>query len=170
MVYALIYARGKTMKYNESVPTKIHLQKEIFILQRRYPFSEYNNPYNFVPLYYGPFSMELAQDLEDGIDKGLISDTGGITLTQAGFKFSQDIWNNTDQNARTIIIQLKEQFNRLKTDDIIDYVYDHYPKFTKKSAMLNESVDNYFDRFWNENNLSDEYFVMAVRKYREQDA
>ena len=170
ILYILLYARGKTRKDNESMPTKIHLQKEVFILQRMYPFNEYNNLYNFIPLYYGPFSRELAQDLESGIDKGFISDTDGITLTPAGSKFSQEIWSGMDQNTRTIIIQIEEQFNRLKTDDINNYVYQHYPKFTKKSAMLKESVDNYFDKFWNENNLSDEYFVMAVRKYREQNA
>ncbi len=170
ILYALLYARGKTMKDNEGIPTKIHMQKEVFILQRRFPFNAYNNLYSFVPLYYGPFSVELSRDLEEGVDKGLISDTDGITLTPAGFKFSQNMWNSMDQNARTVIIQVKEQFNRVKTDDILNYVYDHYPKFTKKSAMLRGPVDDYFDKFWNENNLSDEYFVMAVRKYREQNA
>ena len=38
LLYVLLYARGKSMRDNESVPTKTHLQKEIFLLEKRYPF------------------------------------------------------------------------------------------------------------------------------------
>lgn len=155
------------MKYNESVPTKIHLQKEIFILQRKYPFNENKCKYDFVPLYYGPFSTSLNLDLMAGIEDGLINDSYGLTLTENGFACASKIWNMLNDESKITIIQTKERFNRMKTDALLDYVYTHYPKFSRKSALLRKPVDNYFTGFWNENNLSDDYFVQIVREYRE---
>ncbi len=51
-------------------------------------------------------------------------------------------------------------------DNLLDYVYSHYPKQAKRSALDKNIVDEYFDRFWEDNNLSDDYFVEAVRKVR----
>ena len=51
LLYILLYARGKSMRDNEIVPTKTHLQKEIFLLEKRYLFSELKNKYQFIPLY-----------------------------------------------------------------------------------------------------------------------
>ncbi len=170
LLYILIYARGKSLKDNEAIPTKIHLQKEIFLLQRRYPFTELNHKYNFIPLYYGPFSKEVAIDLNKGIDSGLISCSNGILLTPNGFKYASEIWNSFNEDYRKIAIQIKDEFNRMDTEQLINYVYDHYPKFAKKSALKKENVDNYFNTFWTENQLSDDYFVEIVRKSRENSA
>jgi hypothetical protein len=54
ILYLLIYARGISLRDNEAIPTKIHLQKEIFMLQKRYPFTGLNNKYEFIPLYLWP--------------------------------------------------------------------------------------------------------------------
>ncbi|KJE48576.1 MULTISPECIES: hypothetical protein [unclassified Acidiplasma] len=170
LLYILIYARGKSLKDNESIPTKIHLQKEIFLLQRRYPFTELNHKYNFIPLYYGPFSKQVAADLNAGIDSGLIACDNVILLTPNGFKYASKIWNSLNVDYRKTVIQIKEEFNRMNTDQLINYVYDYYPKFAKKSALKKENVDNYFNTFWNENQLSDNYFVEIVRKSRENSA
>ena len=70
ILYLLIFSRGRSMKDNESVPTKTHLQKEIFLLQKRYPFDEKTEKYDFIPLYYGPFSKRLSMDLDSGINAG----------------------------------------------------------------------------------------------------
>lgn len=166
LLYLLLYARGKSMRDNERIPTKIHLQKEIFLLQKRYPFTEIKNKYEFIPLFYGPFSKQLAVDLNDGIDSLMISDDGGISLTQKGFSYASKLWNSLSDGEKVAIIKIKEEFNRITTGQLIDYVYDHYPKFSRNSALKKESVDNYFDSFWKENDLSAEYFVDIVKKER----
>ena len=170
LLYELIYARGKSLKDNESIPTKIHLQKEIFLLQKRYPFTELKQKYEFIPLYYGPFSREVTVDLNSGIDLQLIYYDEGISLTPKGFKYASKIWDSLKDTYRKTIIEVKEEFNRMKTDYLISYVYEHYPKFTEKSALEKEVVDNYFNEFWKENALSDSYFVEIVRKSREFNA
>ncbi|EQB70990.1 MAG: hypothetical protein AMDU4_FER2C00206G0002 [Ferroplasma sp. Type II] len=170
ILYLLIFSRGRSMKDNEPVPTKTHLQKEIFLLQKIYPFDEKTEKYDFVPLYYGPFSKKLSMDLDSGINAGLITDNSGIMLTVHGFKYVSELWNSTDNDEKRKIIQVKEKFNRMNIQDLIGYIYDKYPKFTKKSALKKENIDQYFNQFWRENELSDEYFVRIVRESRENNA
>ena len=167
LLYLLIYARGKSMRDNENIPTKIHLQKEIFLLQRRYPFNELTHKYEFIPLYYGPFSKAVAIDLNTGIDMELISNNDNIILTPQSFKYASNIWNPLGEDYKKTIIQIKEGFNRMTVEQLIDYVYEHYPKFAKKSALSKGNVDNYFNQFCKEEQLSDSYFVEIVRKSRE---
>jgi uncharacterized protein YwgA len=167
LLYILLYARGKSMRDNESVPTKTHLQKEIFMLQRIYPFSESKNKYEFIPLYYGPFSKELAMDLNEGTENGFISSGIGISLTSQGFSHASSIWSNLSDEYKQTVIKIKEEFNRMTINQLIEYVYEHNPKFTKKSALLKDVVDDYFDQFWKENQLSDKYFEEVVRKNRD---
>ncbi|KPV47301.1 hypothetical protein SE19_01640, partial [Acidiplasma aeolicum] len=112
----------------------------------------------------------VAADLNAGIDSGLIACDNVILLTPNGFKYASKIWNSLNVDYRKTVIQIKEEFNRMNTDQLINYVYDYYPKFAKKSALKKENVDNYFNTFWNENQLSDNYFVEIVRKSRENSA
>ena len=167
LLYILLYAGGKSMRVNESVPTKTHLQKEIFLLQRRYPFSESKNKYEFIPLYYGPFSKKLTLDLNEGTENELISSRNGISLTPQGFSYASSIWSHLSNEYKQSVIQIKEEFNKMTVNQLIEYVYEHNPKFTKKSAFLKDVVDDYFDQFWKENQLSDSYFVEIVRKSRD---
>ena len=55
----------------------------------------------------------------------------------------------------------------MTVNQLIEYVYEHNPKFSKKSALLKNVVDDYFDQFWKENHLSDKYFKEIVRKSRD---
>ena len=165
----IIYIRNyySSMRDNESVPTKTHLQKEIFMLQRRYPFSESKNKYEFIPLYYGPFSKKLAIDLNDGTENELISSGNGISLPPQGFSYASSIWSHLSNEYKQSVIQIKEEFNLMTIKQLIEYVYELNPKFTKKSAFLKDVVDDYFDQLWMENQLSDSYFVEIVYKSRD---
>lgn len=166
LIFLLLYGRGKTRRDNEAVPTVTHLQKEMFLLMRRPPFSEYKERYEFKPLWYGPFSRDLSLDLNALVDEGHVSRNGGLSLSFSGFKSASRIWQITSDSARMTIISIKEQFNRRTLDELLDYIYSHYPKQAKKSALNRDVVDDYFDGFWNESDLNDEYFAKAVRMIR----
>ena len=170
LLYVLLYARGKSMRYNENIPSKTHLQKEMFLLQRRCPFTELNNPYEFSNLYYNVFSKEIVEDLNAGIELGFIPYDNGISLTPQGFKHASTIWASLADNYRKTVIQIKEEYNRMTGEQLLSYVYDHYSKFTTKSALMKGPVDDYFDKFWKENQLTDSYFAEIVRKSREDSA
>lgn len=166
LILLFLYARGKTRRDNEYVPSNTYFQKEIFLLTRRQPFSEMKDALNFKPLWYGPFSKELAVELNNLESDSLVETIQNISLTENGFKEASRLWSNLPDSQRIQIIELKEEFNRMPLNELLDYVYKMYKKFTKKSALLKENVDEYFDKFYKENELSDDYFVQAVNGVR----
>ena len=76
----LIYARGLTMQDNESIPSKTHLQKEMFLLLKETIFSKVDG-YKFVPHYYGPFSRKLDGGIIELEASGRMNDEEGFALT-----------------------------------------------------------------------------------------
>ena len=161
----LIYARGSTLRDNESVPSKTHLQKEIFILQKETVFQR-EDGYQFVPHYYGPFSRELDIDLNELLASGLVNDSEGYTLTPDGFKDAQILWNSLDQTHKTALSRIKERYNRLTSEKLLDYVYEKYKKYTVKSAVIIENLYNYFDSFAMKNDVTIDDLDRAFNRIR----
>jgi len=149
----LIYARGSTMRDNESIPSKTHLQKEMFLLMKETVFSKVDG-YKFVPHYYGPFSRELDSDIIELVASGRMNDADGFALTPDGFKDAQALWNNQDQSHRIALSRIKERYNRLTSEDLLDYVYGKYKKYTVNSAVIFENLYSYFDTFALENEIT----------------
>ena len=148
-----IYARGSSMRDNESIPSKTHLQKEMFLLLKETVFQKMDG-YKFVPHYYGPFSRELDSDLNELVVSGLVNDSAGFTLTPYGFKDANVLWNNLDQLHKTALSRIKERYSRLTSEKILDYVYEKYKKYTVKSAIIIDNLYSYFDSFALENDIT----------------
>jgi uncharacterized protein YwgA len=161
----LIYARGLTKWDNESVPSKTHLQKEMFLLLNETVFQKVDG-YKFVPHYYGPFSRELDNDLNDLVVTGLVNDSDGFTLTPEGFKDAQDLWNNQDQTRKAALTRIKEKYNRLNSEKLLEYVYGKYKKYTVKSAVILDNLYNYFNSFALENNITIDDLDSAFNRIR----
>ena len=140
----LIYARGASMLYNESIPSKTHLQREMFLLSKETVFSKIQG-YNFVPHYYGLFSRELDSDVLELVESGIVNEEDDFTLTPAGFKSTQQTWNGLEQSQKIALSRIKERFNRISLDDLMDYVYGKYKKYTVDSGMVIDNLYNYFD-------------------------
>ena len=110
LLQLLIYARGSSQRDNESISSKNHLQKEMFLLSKETVFSKVEG-YNFVPHYYGPFSRELDSDLMELIESGIINEEDGFTLTPVGFRSTQQKWNSLDQSQKLALSRIKERYN-----------------------------------------------------------
>ena len=163
---AFLFASGKTKKNNEPIMTATRMQKEIFLLQMETLYQR-EKLYEFVPPYYGPFSRDLAVDLGTLTDDGsTIEDVEGIRLSPAGYNKASRIWNSLDEKHQKALITVKEKYNRLDTSDLLEYVYNEYPKFRTMSALREDVVNAYFDEFWERKGLSTEYIVNAVRALR----
>ena len=161
LLLSFIYAWGKSKKNNEPIPSVTHLQKEIFLLCRRTPFSEMKDVYHFEPFWYGPFSKELSSDLTDFQSRGVIS-FDELRLTNEGFKIASSVWNNLTDFEKQQIFDVKINFNYMSLTELLDTVYSRYPKFTKRSALKKEVVDKYFADFLQENEITEEDVVSAV--------
>jgi len=161
----LIYARGSTMRDNEGIPSKTHLQKEMFLLQKETIFSKVDG-YKFVPHYYGPFSRELDSDLIELVASGCVNDAEGYTLTPDGFKDAQALWNSQGQPHKMALLRIKERYNRLTSEGLLDYVYGKYKKYTVKSAVILENLYSYFDAFALENEITIDDLDSAFNRIR----
>ena len=158
---AFIFARGKSLKDNEPVPTKTHLQKEIFLYEQKFGDIFADEHYVFKPGWYGPFSKELSNDLEDLVWSGLVS-KDRIELTVAGFKAGAEAWRTIDREKQRSLITFKEKYNRMNYDDLIKTVYDAYPDFTTKSALREDVVDEYVHMVLKEHDVSEDELVQAT--------
>lgn len=166
LLLAFIYAWGRSKKNNEPIPSVTHLQKEIFLLCRRTPFTDMKDIYHFEPLWYGTFSKELSGDLNDFQTKGLIS-FDEIRLTTKGFKIAASAWNGLTDFEKQQIFDVKSIFNYMSLTELLDTVYSRYPKFTKRSALKKEVVDRYFAEFLHEDEITEEDVISAVNMAKE---
>lgn len=158
LLLALLYGRGRTLRDNERIPTETHLQKEMFLLMKETLFSK-SKEYEFKAHYYGPFSPELRDDLNGFVYAGLINETEGILLTPEGFRKAAQIWKSLPENQTRAVIRIKENYNFISVDDLLDYVYGKFPKYTEKSALRPDVLYGYFEKFYDENNLTEEYIM-----------
>ena len=63
---------------------KTRFQKLLYIIQKRYQESNPNKSFfAYEPYYYGPFSSELAQTIDELVDRGML--TQKSTTTAAGY-------------------------------------------------------------------------------------
>ena len=161
LLLSFIYAWGKSKKNNEPIPSVTHLQKEIFLLCRRSPFSDMKDIYHFEPLWYGPFSKELSGDFTAFQAEGIIS-FDELRLTSEGFKTAASVWNHLTEFQKHQIFDVKATFNYMSLRELLDTVYSMYPKFTKRSALKKEVVDKYFADFMRKNEITEEDVVSAV--------
>jgi len=165
LIKLLIYAKGTMLWYNENIPSRTHLQKEMFLLLRETVFQKVEE-YKFVPHYYGPFSRELDSDLNELVASGLVNDSDGFILTPEGFKDAHALWNRLDQPHRAALSRIKERYNRLASEKLLDYVYEKYKKYTVESAIIPDNLYSYFDSFALENDLTIDDLDTAFNRIR----
>ena len=163
LLLALIYGRGKTLKDNEKIPSETHLQKEMFLLMKETIFSK-SKEYEFKPHYYGPFSAELRDDLNLLVYKGLIDEDDGIRLTPLGFRKAASVWRSMGASETVAVIRIKEQYNFNSIDGLSEYVYSKFPMFTVKSALRRDVIYSYFEKFYDENSLTEDYIMQAYNR------
>ena len=161
----LIYARGTGRRDNEGIPSRTHLQKEMFLLLKETVFQK-EEWYKFVPHYYGPFSRELDNDLNELVASGLVNESTGFALTPEGFKDADALWNTLDQSHKAALSKIKERYNRLTSEKLLDYVYGKYKRYNVKSAVILDNLYIYFDSFARENDITIDDLDTAFNRIR----
>ena len=101
---------------------------------------------------------------------GFISYDNSISLTPQGLKHASTIWFSLGENYKKTVIQAKEEYNQTTDYRLISLIVEHFPEFVKNSVLKRNNVDDYFDKFWKENQLTDSYFVEIVRQSSEDNA
>lgn len=148
---AFMYAHRK-----EPIQGRTRLQKMIFLLQKEFEEDEGGLPisdkYSFTPYDYGPFSQPLYADLDElrgendagegfiderseTFDKGKVKYQYVLTPTGKSFVEEELADDETFQKILTKAEGIKEEFNHLPLQQVIDRVYSEYPEYAENSIL-----------------------------------
>ena len=112
--------------------------KETFLLQRE---AGLNLGYMFIPYKYGPFSKEVYKDLEE-LEKNLLVEKvkpnkdiekTEVTISEDFKDWVEKLIDNLPESHKTLIQSYVQKYGTLSYNELIDYVYSHYPEFSTKS-------------------------------------
>lgn len=120
------------------IPSKLHIQKELFILTRIYP--RLNEVLNYQPYLKGPFSREVQDTLEDLIQRQIITYINrGYTLTERGWELFHKIVNQLrKKELLDNLRKIRETYDRFGTDELLLLMYLTYSDYTVESEELNK--------------------------------
>lgn len=111
----------------KNITSKIYLEKTLFLLRHEYGLDKIKF-YNFYPYKFGPFSRLSYYDKAHLVKEGLL-DKNESELTNKGKEYLKEKEINYNS-------QFKDITNRFKDKkEILNYVYDTYPEFGKKSEL-----------------------------------
>lgn len=109
-------------------------QKYLFLFTRK----QSKKAYDFIPYRYGCFSFQANQDLATMQKYGYLE----IVMQETGRYIKINESNNClsliTPADRKILIETKEQFGKLKQNDLIRYTYQKFPYYATRSLIAND--------------------------------
>lgn len=142
---ALAHARDKGR-----IDGRTRLQKMVFVVQQELKeageLSE-DQLYEFFPYDYGPFSKELAEDIDDMLDEGLLDEDPEVYNDEGDVKYYYELESDgealveqeiADKDLENVIEKsrnVKKLFNEdMDLPEVIDEVYSEYPDYAEESV------------------------------------
>lgn len=129
-----------------TVEGRTRFQKLVFLLQKE--CNGIGSEYDFKPHNYGPYSEDLSQDLKIMGREGYIDIVEEKTfngskkyiynLTDKGRDYFEDILRDAPDAHSCLTDYAEEIENRYNDEelfDLLDYVYDRYPKMAVNSTL-----------------------------------
>jgi len=141
---AFIYARGS------SVDGATRFQKLVFLAQEE---GGLEDAYNFHADDYGPYSFDLASDIQGYISDGYIEkkiETNEVGHKRHVFRLTDDGYRVARKMAQSerygpimeIVDQVKGRFNDWHLRKLLRYVYGNYPEYATETEL---DLDRLFD-------------------------
>lgn len=140
-ILSFLYLGGKGRDGDEAVMGRTRLMKELFLVDRKAEEKGIKTDMNFEPYRFGASDNHILICLQDLIDGGYIRvvPKAGITefsLTNAGLRKAQEYVKGLRPEEQGIIRRVKRNFNYMPQKDLLKYVYQEYPAYTKKSKIM----------------------------------
>ncbi len=147
-IYALLHLLKRYKdKYKRSLDGRTRLQKMIFLLGEEYG----TKLFEYVPYYFGPYSFELRDLLDELKFYGLVieySDDYGYyyDITKEGISalelFEEQLEKKSELKKKKgeitkAIDDIISRFGKCSRKEIIDYVYSKYKDYVPKKVELN---------------------------------
>lgn len=138
------------LKANDQEPIegRTRLQKLMFLLQQQLNEEGGDLPweYTFEAYDYGPFAKALYHDIDYLRRSGLLAEQErhiDTDVKQYDYKLTQEGSDLVEEAREAIGLEellreaetIKQEFNDMRLDELIDYVYSEYPEFAKNSVL-----------------------------------
>lgn len=127
------------------VPSKTHLQKEMFILTMSFPaLQEY---FCFQAYHFGTYSQVLDEIIADPMyyEDAVIENSKGISLSETGRRIYNDILSTEmlSQSEKELIIAMRlirQLYDALSHKELLFLVYETYPEYAKLSGVADSII------------------------------
>lgn len=136
-------------KKYEPIPGPLHLQKEIYLLQKLFPSLATETDYE--PYFMGPYSEVVADELGELELSGLVKNTpGSIKLTSDGNVASMRLRKRSSKKDIEKVEEFKELLNDMTKEELLAFVYLSDPSH----EVLEEESTEYKDIMRNRKQLA----------------
>jgi uncharacterized protein (DUF488 family) len=116
--------------------------KLLFLLSQK----QENPSYNFVPYQYGCYSFLAEQDISVLKKYGYLENTNSVKLNTKSNSQKESV--SVDDVSLNLIKNVKYEFGKLSNNEIINYVYNHYPFFALNSKIKDKYIpDSKIDEY-----------------------
>lgn len=138
-ILLLLRAENTNGEKYSPIPTKIHLQKELFAIQQTPLGEELLGDLNFEPLDWGPYDETVSTALDDLVNAGYVildptsNNSVRTRLSEKGKRETDDLWEHTKENVKSLFIYSKMAFNHLSSIELLRRIYAAHPDMTKYS-------------------------------------
>ena len=124
-------------KNSESVPGPMHLQKEMYLLQKVFP--KLADETNYEPDFLGPYSEIVADEAEQLAASGLIrAELGKLELISDGKEAFNILKKRSSKEEIQKTEEFKEFLNDLTKGEILAFIYFSYPS---QDELEKESIE-----------------------------
>ena len=124
----------------------LQLQKSLFLLSQMYPDEFSNNFYNFVPYHYGPFCLQIYEDVDFLKSKDLISikvDTirrwKTYSITDKGLNYIDNLRKKIEPEVYNYLSKIIKWIKSQSFSQLMSSIYKQFPKF-KVNSVFKDSL------------------------------
>lgn len=132
--------------FGKAVYGKTKLQKLAFLVQREMEGTPFDGVFDFQPYYYGPFTPEIYDVVENVEKRNFISvqerraeKEGDVVhahdyeLTSQGEERARDFVESLPSDQREQLRKLVETYNFRSLAKLLEYTYEEYPEMAERS-------------------------------------
>ena len=124
----------------------LQLQKSLFLLGQMYSDAFSNNFYNFVPYHYGPFCLQIYEDVDFLKSKDLISikvDTvrrwKTYSITNRGLNYIDNLKKQMKPKVYNYISEIVKWVKSQSFSQLLSSIYKQFPEF-KVNSVFKDSL------------------------------
>jgi uncharacterized protein YwgA len=118
----------------------MQIQKTLFVLGELHP-AQVQLFYKFQPYHYGPFSVEVEEDLKALREEQLLDRSGEHSrqmweITRSGLVLGATLSENIDKDVRKYLLRLTKWVSRVPQGVLLRAIYERFPAYSRQGSAV----------------------------------